>query len=63
MRKADYALLAQNIKDHREAMHHASHYTDETREIVKDKLRSVAERFAREASVNKTEFLKACGLK
>ena len=62
MRKADYASLAENIKSHRESTHHASHYSQETREIVKDKLTSVAQRFARESSVDKVAFLKACGL-
>lgn len=62
MRKADYAALAQIIKNHRDSTHHASHYSNETREIVKDKLVSVAESFARVASVDKSEFLKACGI-
>ena len=65
MRKADYALLAQIIKTENEHT---------TRNVKNDTLgagyfagyayalHQVARDFAEGASVNKTEFLKACGI-
>lgn len=57
MRKADYTLLAQSIKKQIEA---AERETE--RAAMQYAIKSVARDFAARASVNRAEFLKACGI-
>lgn len=66
MRKADYALLARLIAD--EVTHAKRNETNHTLgagyfDGYAYALHQIARDFADEASVNKPEFLKACGLK
>lgn len=66
MRKADYALLAQLIQRKREDATRAENGLSREQDLVATAMgqtaRDIAEDFARGASVNKPEFLKACGL-
>lgn len=70
MRKADYAALADVIKRQRvnayqSAANARSRGNGETESFCEGKaaaLELVADCFSREASVNRTEFLRACGI-
>jgi hypothetical protein len=63
MRKADYAILANIIRRHRESIHHSHVYSQEVREMLIDRLALIADCFARESSVDRAKFLEACGIK
>lgn len=68
MRKADYTALATIIRETRETAianreaWKSDHPNAEYWRGVENKARDIARRFAESASVNKTEFLKACGI-
>lgn len=65
MRKADYAVLAEALKKHgiERTEGHGYHYpTKEHAEGARQCAEAVAHTFARFASVNKSEFLRACGI-
>lgn len=67
MRKQDYAALAAIIaKKRADMLRVKEHSTCSKTELValaaEQAARDIAEDFARVASVNKTEFLKACGV-
>lgn len=66
MRKADYAALAAIIRDEWEECEPARDFADESRAAdqaaTMRTLRNVAHQFADRASVNRAEFLKACGI-
>lgn len=68
MRKADYAALARIISDETAMRNRAldnpmtSDHARTQCVAVLDVLETVARDFARTASVNKDEFLKACGI-
>lgn len=68
MRKADYAALAAIIKNTRETAKAnesawpPGHASAEYWRGAESKARDIAHRFADTASVNCTEFLRACGI-
>jgi hypothetical protein len=66
MRKADYAALAAIIKDEWLDAQPTRDFADEScaadQVATMRTLRNVARRFAQSASVNKAEFLRACGI-
>lgn len=65
MRKVDYAILAEAIKKHgiERAEGHGYHYaTKEHAEGARQCAEAIAGTFVRFASVNRAEFLKACGI-
>ena len=65
MRKADYAVLAEAIKNHGIERTEGPGYHCPTREHAEGARRcaeAIAHTFARFASVNRAAFLKACGL-
>lgn len=67
MRKADYAALAAIIAKKRADMIRAQAHTNCSKTqlvalAAEQSACDIAEDFARIASVNKTEFLKACGI-
>ena len=68
MRKADYAALANEIRARLAGAKHCEKQTERdqaNREYFRgaiDALDGLARRFAQDASVNRTEFLKACGI-
>ena len=70
MRKADYALLAQLLREKREEMEKAIKYSrhgvDPNQHLVASHVSQcafdIAYDFARFASVNRAEFFKACGI-
>ncbi|QXV72204.1 hypothetical protein Acf1_00007 [Acidovorax phage ACF1] len=60
MRKADYAALAEIIRIGRERV--KAEIAEPYKAAHLHSLRYVAEEFAARASVNRAEFLKACGI-
>jgi ABC-type microcin C transport system permease subunit YejE len=68
MRKIDYAALAAIIRDTRETANAnreawvPGHPSAEYWRGAESKARDIAHRFADTASVNRAEFLKACGI-
>jgi len=68
MRKADYATLAQLIREKRNGMQNAIRYAgpDEKQALIAGHViqctEDIARDFARVASVNREAFLKACGI-
>lgn len=65
MRKADYAILAEAIKKHgiERTKGHGYHYTTAAHaEGARQCAEAIAGTFARFAHVDRTEFLKACGI-
>lgn len=66
MRKADYAALAAIIHHEWKNTEPARNFSDECRAAEQSArmqlLRSIARQFAASASVNKAEFLRACGI-
>lgn len=65
MRKADYSALAEIIKRQRLAARNMSSSNTGTQEFCEGKtaaLEMLADCFARESSVDRSEFLKACGI-
>lgn len=67
MRKADYATLAAIIRQDAAEMVHASATTNDLRLAItaaacRTAVQNVAREFAKHASVNRVEFLKACGI-
>ena len=61
MRKADYTLLAHVILRDRAAIK-SFELNENLREMALEHSESIARQFAKKASVDKTEFLKACGI-
>ena len=63
MRKADYAALAAIIKTDIDALKKAPDSASWARaKIVHDTARDIARQFVGRASVDRCEFLKACGI-
>ena len=61
MRKVDYTLLAHVILRDRAAIK-SFEPNEKLREIALEHSESIARQFAKKASVDETEFLKACGI-
>lgn len=64
MRKQDYAVLAETIKKHGVTSAETPHNYDTPEQAKGATIAAerIARTFARFANVNKTEFLKACGI-
>ena len=64
MKKQDYAILAETIKKHGVAHAHAPYHYDTPEQAKGATIAAerIARTFARFANVNKTDFLKACGI-
>lgn len=66
MRKADYTLLAEILRKKREDAKRAKNGMSDRQDFAAmcmgQTARDIAEDFARCASVNRTMFLKACGI-
>ena len=62
MKKQDYAVLAQSFAVEKDAVLHAWYADEKNRTLTLESNARIARMFANRANVNKTEFLKACGI-